>query len=121
MIEGLSEKPWAPPGFRHEDPEQLHLIVELRQHVPGRHGELSLEVAQRTEDASDVAQGVETGQVALDAGPEHRLLRREVMVEAAGSGGETGRRFDLGHRRVPVPLLSEKVHGLVDDAIPGRT
>jgi hypothetical protein len=48
------------------------------------------EVAKRAEDVADLAERAESYELAFDAGAEQCFLAWEVVVDAAGAGGESG-------------------------------
>jgi hypothetical protein len=108
-------------ALRDEHAEQLLLLLELEEDVAGHQGELGPEVPERRDGASDQAHRLEPGELALDPGDEHGLLRAEVVEEAARTRGQAGRPLDLRHRRGVVAAVAEQTHGLVEQALAGRS
>lgn len=78
--------PRAGAGLAGDDPQQLGLVVQFGERVAGGEGELGAWVADAGEDPADVAQCRDAGQMAFDARRQDRLLRAEVVVEAAVAG-----------------------------------
>ena len=68
---------------------------------------------------TDVAQRAQPVEVAVDPGGEDLLLRAEVVVEAAGAGGEAGGGLDRGHAGAAETVVAEEGHRRVDDAVAG--
>jgi hypothetical protein len=99
--------------------EQLALAVQLGEDVAGHHGQLGTGVPEAGEQRPDVPQRPQPVEVPVDPGGEQRLLRPEVMVDAARARGQPGRGLDLGHARPPEALLAEQPHRGVQDAVAG--
>src|SRR5580692_773907 len=103
-----------------EDAQQLGLAVKLGEDVARGQRQFRFDVSQGPEHVADLSQRAEPGELALDAGGQHRFLAWEVVIDAAGARCEPRRGLDLGDAGGGVSMLAEQVHRFVDDALAGR-
>ena len=121
LLDGAGEQVRTLSGLGDQDPQQFLLLLELEEDIARDQRELGPQIAERRDGAADLAHRLEARHVPIDAGDKHRLLASEVVKEAARARREPGRALDLGDGRGVVPALAEEAHGLVEQALPGRT